>query len=50
MREASEAGCQCIGGLQMLVAQAAEQFKLWTGRDAPLEVMRDAALKALERN
>ena len=50
MREATEAGCQCIGGLQMLVAQAVEQFKLWTGRDAPLEVMRDAALKALERN
>lgn len=50
MREARVAGCECIGGLEMLVAQAAEQFKLWTGKDAPLDVMRDAALRALESN
>ena len=44
MREAREAGCETIlGGLPMLVAQAAAQFKLWTGEDAPLEVMRAAA-------
>ncbi len=43
LREASAAGCATVGGLQMLVAQAAEQFKLWTGADAPLEVMREAA-------
>jgi 3-dehydroquinate dehydratase/shikimate dehydrogenase len=46
MREARAAGCELIlGGLPMLVAQAAAQFKLWTGRDAPLEVMREAAQK-----
>lgn len=50
MRQARAAGCECIGGFQMLVTQAAEQFKLWTGRDAPLEVMSDAALKALISN
>jgi shikimate 5-dehydrogenase len=43
LREAREAGCETIGGLQMLVAQATEQFKLWTGMDAPLEVMSAAA-------
>ncbi|MGI9105396.1 MAG: shikimate dehydrogenase [Pyrinomonadaceae bacterium] len=44
MREAHEAGCEIVlGGLPMLVAQAAAQFKLWTGEDAPLEVMRAAA-------
>jgi len=43
LREASAAGCATVGGLAMLVAQAAAQFKLWTGTDAPLEVMRDAA-------
>jgi 3-dehydroquinate dehydratase/shikimate dehydrogenase len=49
MREAREAGCEMIlGGLQMLVAQAAAQFKLWTGEDAPLEVMRAGAQKRLE--
>jgi 3-dehydroquinate dehydratase/shikimate dehydrogenase len=44
MREARSAGCEIIlGGLPMLVAQAAAQFTLWTGQDAPLEVMRAAA-------
>ncbi|HEX8708907.1 MAG TPA: shikimate dehydrogenase [Pyrinomonadaceae bacterium] len=47
MREAVEAGSDCIGGLGMLVAQAAAQFKLWTGRDAPLDVMKEAAGRAL---
>lgn len=47
MCEAREAGCQSIGGLEMLAVQAAEQFKIWTGRDASLEIMRDAALEAL---
>jgi 3-dehydroquinate dehydratase/shikimate dehydrogenase len=45
--EAREAGCEIIGGLEMLVAQAAEQFKLWTGEDAPLDVMGEAAARAL---
>lgn len=47
MREAREAGCEIIGGLTMLVAQAAAQFKLWSGEDAPLDVMSDAAARAL---
>ena len=47
MREAAEAGVESIGGLEMLLAQAAEQFRLWTGQDAPLEVMQQAAERAL---
>jgi 3-dehydroquinate dehydratase/shikimate dehydrogenase len=47
MREARHAGCDTIGGLSMLIAQAAEQFHLWTGKTAPVEVMRDVALHAL---
>jgi 3-dehydroquinate dehydratase / shikimate dehydrogenase len=43
LREADAAGCATVGGLAMLVAQAAVQFKLWTGTDAPLQVMREAA-------
>lgn len=46
-REAQMAGCETIGGIQMLVAQAIEQFKLWTGRDPDVQVMRAAALRAL---
>jgi len=32
LREALEAGCETLGGLEMLVAQAGLQFELWTGR------------------
>jgi shikimate dehydrogenase len=47
MREARDAGCQTVGGLEMLIGQAVEQFKLWTGREPNVEVMRVAAAKAL---
>jgi shikimate 5-dehydrogenase len=33
----------------MLVSQAADQFRLWTGETAPEDVMFDAAQKALAR-
>jgi 3-dehydroquinate dehydratase/shikimate dehydrogenase len=47
LSEARRAGCDQLGGLQMLVAQAAEQFRLWTGQAAPPDVMKDAALRKL---
>jgi 3-dehydroquinate dehydratase/shikimate dehydrogenase len=47
LREARAAGCQTIGGLEMLVAQAAEQFEWWTGRKPVVGIMREAALKRL---
>lgn len=47
LREAAEMGCQTFGGLDMLVAQAHEQFHWWTGTRAPAGVMREAALKRL---
>jgi len=47
LREAEEMGCQTFGGLDMLVAQAHEQFQWWTGTRAPAGVMREAALKRL---
>jgi 3-dehydroquinate dehydratase / shikimate dehydrogenase len=37
--DARAAGCRTLGGLAMLVGQAAEQFRLWTGLDAPVDVM-----------
>ncbi|HEU4933785.1 MAG TPA: shikimate dehydrogenase [Pyrinomonadaceae bacterium] len=33
MLEARAAGCETLGGLEMLIAQAKLQFKLWTGRN-----------------
>jgi len=47
LSEAEQVGCETLGGLSMFVAQAAEQFRLWTGREAPTEVMRIAAMEAL---
>ncbi|MGH7667771.1 MAG: shikimate dehydrogenase [Candidatus Dormibacteria bacterium] len=45
-RRAEGAGCQFVDGLEMLVEQAAGAFQSWTGRAAPLEVMRRAAQRA----
>lgn len=39
-RAAREAGTEVIGGLEVLVAQGAAAFELWTGFPAPVDVMR----------
>ena len=39
---AREAGATVINGLEVLVAQGAAAFELWTGEPAPVEVMRRA--------
>jgi shikimate dehydrogenase len=39
---ARAAGATVIGGLEVLVAQGAAAFELWTGVSAPVEVMRAA--------
>ncbi len=38
-----ERGLRASGGLPMLVHQGAESFRIWTGREAPVDVMRAAA-------
>lgn len=44
---AEAAGARAVGGLGMLVHQAAHQLRLWTGDDPPVEVMRAGAERAL---
>ena len=44
--EARGRGAAAIDGLEILVRQGAESLRLWTGREAPLEVMREAARRA----
>jgi shikimate dehydrogenase len=41
-RAARAAGARMIGGLEVLVAQGAASFELWTGVPAPLDMMRAA--------
>ena len=47
LKEATAAGCATIHGLPMFVYQGAFQFELWTGMQAPVEVMRAAVSEAL---
>ena len=47
IREAREAGCETIDGLEMFIGQAVEQFTLWTGKKPNVETMRMAAERAL---
>ncbi len=50
LREAENRGCATIDGLQMLINQATAQFELWTGQQAPAEVMAQAAYTTLGAN
>ncbi len=47
LREAENIGCRTVDGVSMFVYQGAFQFELWTGKRAPVEVMKKAVLKAL---
>lgn len=49
LKEAREAGCETLDGLEMLIRQAAAQFKIWSGLEADTAAMRTAAIKRLER-
>lgn len=44
LRQAESAGGKVLNGLGMSLYQGAEQIKLWTGQDAPLDVMRGELL------
>ncbi len=42
LRQASARGARTLGGLEMLILQAAAAYAQWTGREMPLEVVRAA--------
>jgi shikimate dehydrogenase len=39
LQAAEDRGAKTLNGLGMLVYQGAIGFKMWTGQDAPIEVM-----------
>jgi shikimate dehydrogenase len=47
VREAGQAGCITIPGLDMFVHQGAEQIKLWTGLEPPRELMKRTVMESL---
>ena len=40
LKLAKEAGCQTFNGLYMLLYQGAEAFKIWTGQDMPVDIIK----------
>jgi shikimate dehydrogenase len=50
LKDAAAAGAQTISGVDMLAWQGALAFEKWTGKKAPLDLMRQTAVKMLERH
>jgi len=47
LSEAEQRGAIAIGGVRMLVHQGAEAFRIWTGREPPVDVMLEAVVQEL---
>jgi len=47
LRDAESVGCQIIEGVDMLVLQGAEAFKLWTERNPDVELMKKVVIEQL---
>lgn len=50
LKQAAAAGAKTISGIDMLAWQGALAFEKWTGKTAPLDLMRQEAIKMLEQN
>jgi shikimate dehydrogenase len=48
LRQVHRSGAHGIDGLGMLVRQGALSFKMWTGVEAPAEVMRAVCERSLQ--
>jgi shikimate dehydrogenase len=49
LKMAEKRKARVSNGLGMLLYQGAEAFEIWTGREAPVEVMRNALNQAIKR-
>lgn len=48
-KDAKAKGAKVISGVEMLIYQGAASFEIWTDKQAPVQVMRKAALEQLQR-
>jgi shikimate dehydrogenase len=48
-KDAKAAGANVVSGVEMLIYQGAAAFEIWTGQNAPVDVMRKAALNQLQK-
>ena len=47
LREARQRGCRVVPGYEMLLLQGVAQFELWTGKSAPVDLMRKILIDRL---
>jgi 3-dehydroquinate dehydratase/shikimate dehydrogenase len=47
IKEALSRGCKTVTGVEMFIRQAATQFRLFTGQEAPLDLLRSIVKRAL---
>jgi shikimate dehydrogenase len=47
LKQAKQAGVKTANGAEMFINQAAEQFKLFTHKDCPMEILRQTTFKSL---
>ena len=50
LAEAAASGARTVGGVDMLAWQGALAFEKWTGRPAPIDLMRREVVKTMETN
>jgi len=48
IKEAKKANAKTISGIKMLLYQGAENFKIWTEKEAPIDVMEKALLEIIK--
>jgi 3-dehydroquinate dehydratase/shikimate dehydrogenase len=48
LQQAKAAGATTISGVEMFVRQAVRQFELWTGKEAPIDLMRQVVISRLQ--
>ena len=49
LKDAAARGCDAVAGTRMLIHQARSQFELYTGQQAPFEVMEKALLERISQ-
>ncbi len=50
LKTAEKKGCKTVSGIEMFIEQAAEQFKLWHGKQPNKKLMKQVLLKELNKN
>lgn len=48
MKEARKSGARTTNGISMLLYQGALAYEIWTGKPAPIKIMRNSLLKAMK--